>query len=600
MGAATLSRFVGQLRGVVVRKGADRVTDTQLLERFVGACDEVAFEALLWRHASLVLGVCRRILRNEQDAEDAFQATFLVLVQKAASIDKRESVAGWLYKVAYRVALRARLQAAKRQAREKQFAEQQSRADTVPTFESAEMWEMLDEEVNRLPEKFRTPFILCQLEGKTTFEAAHLMSCPPGTVGTRLSRARELLRARLARRGLTLSAGLMSAALAENLSSAVPAAVVDSTVRGAMLIGAGKTMMAGTISMQVWALARGVLQAMFFSKLKMAAAVLLVVALASGGVSVLTYQTWAVEPAGSCSQVSVSKTKEEGVDLRWKFEKGKLFYQEMATETKQAMLIDGQNVNQEQKQTFYFSWSPKEQDKDKNWIISQKIQGVKSNIDLNGNKVEYDSTKPALAAGNPLADCFKDLVGSEFKLTISPEMRVIKVDGHKELIQKLIKGNPGNEATLKGILSEDALKQMSEPAFGASPSKLVKKGDTWEKKITLDLGPLGTYDTTNKYRYEGQVGALDKIKVETILAYRQPGAGAGPFPFQIKEAKLTTKSGDGTIWFDRDKHRLERSELKLILEGKLSIVIGGNASTVDLKQEQTTTVKTTDTNPIQR
>jgi hypothetical protein len=289
----------------------------------------------------------------------------------------------------------------------------------------------------------------------------------------------------------------------------------------------------------------------------------------------------------------------QDVQLKWEFKKDQPFYQTMDTETKQTMKVMGMEHTQNQKQTFIFSWTPKEQDKDKNWVINQKIEAVKMNIDIGGQKVDYDSTNPTSATGNPLADFFKSLVGSEFKLTVSPEMKVIKIEGRDEFLQKLIKTNPQMEPLLKQILGDEALKQMADPAFASVPNKAVKKGDTWEKKSTLNMGPIGTYDTTYKYTYEGKEGKLDKIKVDTTLVYGPPGPNAGgALPFQIKSAKIETKGATGSILFDNEKHRLEKSDTKLKLEGKMTISIGGMNTDVDLSQDQTTTVTTSDKNPV--
>jgi hypothetical protein len=297
--------------------------------------------------------------------------------------------------------------------------------------------------------------------------------------------------------------------------------------------------------------------------------------------------------------MAVSAYGQEAVKLQWKFEKGKPFYQEMHTSTKQTMKIMGMdNITQNQDQTFYFSWTPLEQ-KDGSWVIEQKIEGVKMDIEISGNKISYDSTNPTASQNNPLADFFKALVGSTFKLTLSPDMKVTKIEGRDEFVQKLVKANPQMEPLLKQILSDDALKQMADPAFAALPSKPVKKGDTWERQSKLNMGPIGTYDTTYKYTYEGKEGKLDKIKVDTVLNYKAPETSAtSQLPFKIKAAKLETKNATGTILFDNEKGRLDKSDMKLTLDGKLTIEIGGMATEVDLNQEQQTNVKTSDTNPV--
>jgi hypothetical protein len=296
---------------------------------------------------------------------------------------------------------------------------------------------------------------------------------------------------------------------------------------------------------------------------------------------------------------------QDPVTLSWKFEAGKAFYQEMTTSTKQSMKVMGQEVNQNQNQTFFFSWTPKEQDKDKNWIVIQKIEAVKMDIEIAGQKIPYDSTKDQASTGNPLAEFFKALVGSEFKLTISPEMKVIKIEGRDEFINKLVKANPQMEPLLKQILGDDALKQMSDASFRVipSPPKALKKGESWtpEKQI-LNMGPIGSYETTAKFTYEGlDDKKLSKIKVETSLNYTPPGANAAatlPFKIKAEGTKLTSKNATGTIFFDNEKHRLDHSTQTLKLEGTLKIDIGGMTSDVELTQDQTTTVTTTDTNPI--
>ena len=170
-------------------------SDAQLLGRFASNRDEAAFELLVWRHARLVFGVCRRELHDVHDAEDAFQATFLALARHAGRIARREAVAGWLYKVAYRLALTARRQRAGRRARESVAATERLSAppDLERSTENRELRQVLDQEIGRLPEHFRAPVVLCYLEGKSVDEAAVQLGCPRGTVASRLARARQRL-----------------------------------------------------------------------------------------------------------------------------------------------------------------------------------------------------------------------------------------------------------------------------------------------------------------------------------------------------------------------------------------------------------------------
>jgi RNA polymerase sigma factor (sigma-70 family) len=269
---ATLSKAVQQLRKLVLAHPGGDVPDGELLRRFVARQDESAFAALVRRHGPLVLGVCRRILRNRQDAEDAFQATFLVLVRRAGSIRKPASLASWLHGVARRTALTARRAAARRRAKESQVMPRADRAAEAP----ADLAAVLDEELAGLPEKYREAIVLCDLEGRPRREAARVLGCAEGTVASRVARGRALLAGRLARRGPALSAGALALLLAQGAAPAcVPAALVGSTVKAALLVAAGKAAAAGALAAPVAALMEGVLKAMLLNKLKAATAVLL-------------------------------------------------------------------------------------------------------------------------------------------------------------------------------------------------------------------------------------------------------------------------------------------------------------------------------------
>ena len=209
-------------------------TDRQLLERFATRRDEEAFAELVHRHGPMVLGVCRQILRREQDAEDAFQATFLVLSRKAGSIRSAEALPNWLYGVANRLATRMKAAAQRRQTREVALVEPPLSAPG-PGGEVGNLGPILFEEIGRLPDKYRIPLVLCYLEGKTNEQAAQHLGCPPGTVFSRLARARERLRLRLTRRGLTLSTAALAASLvglSEQASAAVPQLLEATTVQG--------------------------------------------------------------------------------------------------------------------------------------------------------------------------------------------------------------------------------------------------------------------------------------------------------------------------------------------------------------------------------
>ena len=244
------------------------LTDHQLLNRYMagpGDDAEDAFAVLVERHGPMVLGVCRRILPDFSDAEDAFQATFLVLVRKARQIARRELLANWLYGVALRTAREVRKNTARRQARERQV-DAMVRRESPRDEPGDELRAVLDEELSRLPASFRSTVVLCDLEGKTHKEAARLLDVPVGTVSSRLVRARSLLRQRLTRR-LALSAGSVAAALArEAAAAAVPPTLAASAIRAAVQIASGGTS-AGAVSASVTAVTEGVLKSMMIAKL---------------------------------------------------------------------------------------------------------------------------------------------------------------------------------------------------------------------------------------------------------------------------------------------------------------------------------------------
>jgi RNA polymerase sigma-70 factor (ECF subfamily) len=256
--------------------------DGQLLERFEarrGEGAELAFAALVERHGPMVLRVCRGVLRDAHAADDAFQATFLVLARRAGSVRKRESVGSWLHGVAYRVARCARAAEARRRAHERRAAEMAARAGGGEGPD--DLGPVLHEEIGRLPDRYRAAVVLCDLEGSTYEEAARRLGWPVGTIKSRLARGRARLRARLARRGVAPAAGgaigLAPAALR------VPPALAEATVRVAMQGSTGHAAAAGAVPASVAALTDGVLKAMMLSKIKLALAATAVVAL--GGVA---------------------------------------------------------------------------------------------------------------------------------------------------------------------------------------------------------------------------------------------------------------------------------------------------------------------------
>ncbi len=273
------------LRRIVVQSGAR--TDSRMLDLYVRQKDDAALAALIVRHGPMVWGVCHRILRNHHDAEDAFQATFLVLVRKAATIRQKELVANWLYGVARQTAIRAKVAAFKRAMRERQVTQMLERESVQPKFQ-VDLELLLDQELNRLPQKYRVLIILRDLEGRTHKELAQQLGRPEGTVAGQLARARAMLAKRLSRRGLVVSGSTLGATLSAQVGPAsTPAKVVSSTIQAATLFAAGQAAAPNMISAKVVALTEGVIKAMLLTKLKIASgAVLVAVAIASIGASV--------------------------------------------------------------------------------------------------------------------------------------------------------------------------------------------------------------------------------------------------------------------------------------------------------------------------
>ncbi|MBN9521228.1 RNA polymerase sigma factor [bacterium] len=264
MPTSPLTDFIRHLGGAPPA-GAD-LTDDELLAGVVDRRDPAALEALVYRHAPMVWGVCRRVLRDDHDAADAFQATFLVLVRRAATV--RTTAGNWLYGVARQTALKARATRAKRAARERSVPD----LPDVPApgrGADADLGLVLDRELSRLPEKYRTVLVLCDLESRSGREAARELGCPEGTVASRLSRARALLARRLTRCGYGAAAGAVA------WSAGVPAGVMSSTIR----IAAGR----GAVSPAVAALTTGVVRAMSRSTLKTALVALTAAVCAGAG-----------------------------------------------------------------------------------------------------------------------------------------------------------------------------------------------------------------------------------------------------------------------------------------------------------------------------
>jgi RNA polymerase sigma factor (sigma-70 family) len=280
MSTAPFSPLLGYLRRLG-EHDTRALTDRQLLERFTRDRDEGAFAELVHRHGPMVLSACRRVLRHEQDAEDAFQASFLVLARKAGSVRQSDSVGGWLYQVAYRLALRTRAVGTRRR-------EQGTLTDDPPVSPGRDLSQeslrtCLDEELRRLPEQYRTAVVLCYVEGRSQAEAAGMLATTADAVNSRLKRARDLLRHRLARQGMLLSGVAMAEALAGSAAqAALPPALVRLTARTALDFATGRVPLSGASAVAA-VLAKGALHDMLTPKLKLVSALALLMALLTGG-----------------------------------------------------------------------------------------------------------------------------------------------------------------------------------------------------------------------------------------------------------------------------------------------------------------------------
>jgi RNA polymerase sigma factor (sigma-70 family) len=290
------------IRGMIAAEQTGQLADGELLERFAARREEAAFAALVRRHGPLVFGVCRRVLHNRHDAEDAFQAAFLALARHAGVVGRRGSVGGWLHLVAYRAAVRARSRALKREEHERR-AEQRATADPLAELTGRELLALLDEELQRLPDVYREPLVLCYLEGRTRDEAAREFGCSLGTMKRRLERAREALRMRLTARGVALPAALLAAALApEAGSGAVPATLATAALNAALA--------QGTVPAAVAELAAGALGGAGSAKFRAAAVVLFAIGALALGAGALATQFASTPAAAAPAPVAAADGKE--------------------------------------------------------------------------------------------------------------------------------------------------------------------------------------------------------------------------------------------------------------------------------------------------
>jgi RNA polymerase sigma factor (sigma-70 family) len=296
------------IRDMSSKHSAEQACDRELLRRFVEERDEGAFTAMFRRHSAMVLGVGLRIVRQRQDAEDVCQATFLLLAKKAKAMVRHESIAGWLHRTAYYLAMKAR-QARQRRTRREGQARCQTPPDPLAELSVRDLQMMLDDELNRLADKYRTPIILCCLEGKARDEAARLLGLPLSTVSGRLEAGREILRRRLAGRGVTLSLAFAGGTLLSAAGGEACAALTNATSKAALQVIAGTNL--GTIvSIQVASLIKGGMKAMFLSNVKMVTTCGLTLAAAFGSVWALLAAAAAEESAVQAPPPAISRQQQ--------------------------------------------------------------------------------------------------------------------------------------------------------------------------------------------------------------------------------------------------------------------------------------------------
>jgi hypothetical protein len=304
-----------------------------------------------------------------------------------------------------------------------------------------------------------------------------------------------------------------------------------------------------------------------------------------------------VKESKESKETKVTETKTGGAVMKFTaFDPDKKpFYQELTTKTEQNMKVMGQDIQQKQEQTFVIEWTPDKKDGD-NYVVHQRIVGVKMKIDIGGNKISYDSTDKN--PKNPMTDFFEQLTKQKLTFVIDPKLEVKEVKGRKEFIDALGETNPQMKTLLNTILSQEALTKMAEPTWWALPSQGVTEGKTWNKDSDLKLGPIGSYHTTFHFKYEGKDKGLDKIGITADLTYTAPGEKeGGGLPFTIKEAKLSSKEAKGEALFSEAKGRFESSKMDMKLGGTLTIQVGNMNTEITLEQKQDSVSKTSDSNP---
>jgi hypothetical protein len=276
------------------------------------------------------------------------------------------------------------------------------------------------------------------------------------------------------------------------------------------------------------------------------------------------------------------------VSLGWKLKPGEKFYQETTATLKQTTKIRGQETHQELEHVTVSSFTVTRLNTDGSVVLEQKIESV----------------KPAKTASGPLGKLLEDMEGASFTLTLSPDFKVLSLEGYDKLVDQIAKGDPNAQKVVQAMMSKETLQKSAEEAFQFLHRRTVRPKDSWERSFTMSLGPVGSVTGTYKYTYVGPE-MLDgkpaqKIDVDAKLSYVPPKGDVGLLPFQITRGDMRVETGRGTIWFDEQKGRLVRSEMHVRLHGTLTMISMGQEYTLELDQDQSIKIRITDQDPTKQ
>jgi RNA polymerase sigma factor (sigma-70 family) len=518
-----VTALIHYVRKIVGRPGA-QAGDAELLDQFAQRQDPEAFADLLRRHGPMVWRVCRRALPDEQDAEDAFQATFLVLVRKAGSLGRRDLLANWLFGVARRTTAKARSAGARRRLRQAALPADDL-PDPRPDRPVDDLQAVLDSEIARLPGKYRQPFVLCYLEGRTNEEAAHAIGCPTGTVQSRLSWARERLRRRLARHGLAVTLVALTELLAGLAqAAAVPPPLAAQTARAALCFAAGNGLAAGAVSAPVAALTEGVLHAMFVTKLKtalVAALVLLLAGLAagfiapSGSTAGNASAAEQQQPPPSTKQVDQDPPKDKKTDRPQKKRKARPAREDSRATAKAV-----------ESKTFKTGKAPT--------VILETFNGGINVAVGEGNTVKVEVTKQTRAESDEAA---KDLL-KKIELTTEQDGDTIRVKATGP------KKHPPR--TSLGASAELKVPKGAKLQLRTANGRIGVAGGTGEARLTTANGRVTVKDHPGALNVQTANG---RIEVQGGQGSLQLRTANGRIIVQAKDAKLTAQTSNSRIEF---------------------------------------------------